>query len=198
MGFPGEEMISTAIEKFSDGIIQKMNEAEAKRDREFTLKLKELEFYKTQYTKELKEIFDYWFDLVRVTHIKDNKNISEQERNNYERRYKDLMKVDKIALYKMNTLKYGGKETGRIFAMQSKILQPAYSNQPASTAFYLWCTILCVLKHDILGQELDPLDVIQVLVNDYDDNEGQIIEARRYVLDLYKNTYQETPFWAYE
>ncbi len=198
MGFPGEEMISTAIEKFSDGIIQKMNEAEARRDREFTLKLKELEFYKTNYSKELKDIFDYWFDAVRVTHIKDNKNITEQERKNYEQRYSNLTKIDKIALYKMNTLKYGGKETGRIFAIESKLHQPAYSNQPKSTALYMWCAILCVLKHDILGQELDPLDIIQVLVNDYDDNEDQINEARRYVIDLYVKTYQEVPFWAYE
>lgn len=44
MGFPGEEIVSTAIEKFSEGVIQKMEESEARRDREFSYKLKELEF----------------------------------------------------------------------------------------------------------------------------------------------------------
>ena len=41
MGFPGEELVGAALEKFGDGVIQKMTEAEAKRDREFSYKLKE-------------------------------------------------------------------------------------------------------------------------------------------------------------
>lgn len=61
MGFPGEELVGAALEKFGDGVIQKMTEAEAKRDREFSYKLKELEFYKSNYDKEIKSIFDSWF-----------------------------------------------------------------------------------------------------------------------------------------
>lgn len=49
MGFPGEEIVSAAIDKFGDGIIQKMDEAEARRNREFSYRLKELEFYKGNY-----------------------------------------------------------------------------------------------------------------------------------------------------
>ena len=40
MNFPGEELVSTAIETLSAGIVKKMDDAEAKRDREFTLKLR--------------------------------------------------------------------------------------------------------------------------------------------------------------
>lgn len=46
MGFPGEEIVSTAVEKLSDTLIQKMDHAEEKRNREFTYQLRELEFYK--------------------------------------------------------------------------------------------------------------------------------------------------------
>ena len=35
MGFPGEEIVSTAIGKFSDGVMRKMDEGEARRNREF-------------------------------------------------------------------------------------------------------------------------------------------------------------------
>ncbi len=89
------------------------------------------------------------------------------------------MKVEKVAKYKMNTLKYGGKETGRVFAIQSKLLQSNYKDQPFGTPLFLWSAILSVLKREILGQEIDPLDIIQVLVNDYDDQETEIIEPDR-------------------
>lgn len=196
MNFPGEELVSTAIETLSDGLIKKMDEAESKRDREFTYKLKELEFYKAGFDKELRDIFDYWFDIVRVTHIKDNKNLSEQEKNKYEKKYNEMISVDKIARYKMNTLKYGGTETGRVFAIENKLHQSKYEDQPKTVALYIWCAILSVLKKEILGQELDPLDVVRVLVNDYDENEENIIQAKEYVVSVYKKTYGEKPYWA--
>lgn len=196
MNFPGEELVSTAIETLSDGLIKKMDAAEARRDREFSYKLKELEFYKTNYDKELRDIFDFWFDAVRVTHIKNNKNLTAQERAKYEKKYNEIISVDKIARYKMNTLKYGGTETGRVFAIENKLHQPKYEDQPKGVALYMWCAILSVLKKEILGQDLDPIDIVQVLVNDYDDNEKSIVEAKKYIANVYEVTYGEKPYWA--
>ena len=196
MNFPGEELVSTAIETLSDGLIKKMDEAEAKREREFAYKLKEIEFYKSGFDKELRDIFDYWFDIVRVTHIKDNPNLTTQEKEKYEKKYKEMLSVDKIARYKMNTLKYGGSETGRVFAIENKLHQKKYDNQPPMVALYMWCAILSVLKKEILGQELNPLDVVQVLVNDYDENEKSMIKAKNFVARVYKSTYGNEAYWA--
>lgn len=196
MEFPFEGTLNTAIEKIADGIITKINLNEEKRNREFTYKLKELEFYKSNYEKDLKDIFDYWFELVRVTHIKDNENLTEQERQNHQKKYKDLLSTNKISRYKMNSLKYGGTETGRILAIQNLLLQEEYSDQPKTVSLYVWCVILSVLKKDILGQDLDPVDVIRVLVNDYDKNKNEIEEAQKYVVDLYKYIYKDNPKWA--
>lgn len=195
MNFLGEELVSTAIETFSTGLIKELDDAEAKRNREFSLKLCELEFYKTNYGRELREIFDYWFDVVRIAHIKDNPNITPAEREKYAKRYKELVSVDKIAQHKMNTLKYGGKETGRVFAIENKLHQKQYANQPKFVALYVWCSILAVLKKEILGQEIDPLDIIQVLVTDYDENKTETLAAKKYILDVYKKTYGEGTYW---
>ena len=191
--------ISTAnaiIEKISDGIIAKMNINEERRNREFAYQLKELEFYKSNYEKDLKEVFDYWFDLVRITHIKDNKGITEQEKTKYQKKFAEMLSIDKISQYKMKTLKYGGIETSRILAMQNKLLQHNYVDQPKETSLFIFCTILSVLKKEILGQDLDPIDIIQVLVNDFDDNETSVQRAKEYVVKTYKKTYGNAPFWA--
>ena len=82
-GMPFEGVISTAIEKIADGVITKMNHAEERRNREFTYQLKELEFYKSNYEKDLKDIFDYWFEVVRIVHIKDNIHLTEPERKRH-------------------------------------------------------------------------------------------------------------------
>lgn len=195
MNFPGEELVSAAIDNLSAGLIKKMDESEARRTREFTLKLRELEFYKTNYDKELRDIFDYWFEVVRITHIKDNPNLTETERAKHAKRYNELISIDKIAKYKMNTLKYGGKETGRVFAIENKLHQEEYSDQPKAVGLYMWCSILAVLKRDILGQEIDTTDIIQVLVTDYDKNEELILTAKEYILEVYKKTYNSEPYW---
>ncbi len=187
--------INTAIEKISDGVIAKMNINEERRNREFTYQLKELEFYKSNYNKDLKDIFDYWFELVRVTHIKDNKNLSDSERKRNQKIYAELMNVDKVSKYKLNTLKYGGVETGRVLALHNLLLQEEYKDKPTATALYLWCVILATLKKEILGQDLDPLDVIRVLVNDYNKNEDSMIKAQKYVVKVYKDIYKESPKW---
>ena len=189
MELPFESTVNTAIEKIADGVITKVNINEERRNREFTYQLKELEFYKSNYEKDLKAIFDYWFEVVRVTHIKDKESLSEDTRKKYQKRYTELTNIETVARYKMNTLKYGGTETGRILALQNKLLQPEYEDQPKEVALYIWCKILSVLKKDILGQYIDPLDIIQILVNDYDANEQKILVAKEYVEKLYKKTY---------
>ena len=78
-----------------------------------------------------------------------------------------------------------------ILALQNKLLQPEYSDQPKEVVLYIWCKILSVLKKDILGQYIDPLDIIQILVNDFDANESQILSAKKYVDDLYEKTYSK-------
>lgn len=190
------EKISKAVEIISENVIQRMEEAEKRREREFTYKLKELEYYKSNYDKELKDIFNYWFDIVRITHIKDNKNLSTNEKEKYQKKYDEMMKVDKISRYKINTLKYGGKETGRAFALEMKLHQDKYNHQPLATALFMWCAILAVLKKEILGQEINPLDIIQVFVNDFDDNEEKIKEARDFASNVYQHVYGEIPFWG--
>lgn len=196
MEIPFESTVNTAIEKISDGVIAKMNHAEEKRNREFTYQLKELEFYKSNYEKDLKDIFDFWFELVKITHIKDNKNLTEQEQQRLNKKYKEMLSIMKIATYKMNTLKYGGTETGRVLAIESVLHQEKYNDQPEATALFVWCAILAVLKKDILGQDLDPVDIIRVLVNDFDDNIENITKAKKYVKKLYKNIYKEEPYWV--
>lgn len=189
MGIPGEELISTAIEQVVAGVQLKVSQIEENRNREFLHQMKELEFYKSNYEKDLKNIFDYWFDVVRVTHIKDNVHLTEPERQRYKKKYQELVNVDKISQYKINTLKYGGRETGRILALQNRLQQEAYNDRPPQTELYIWCKILSVLKKDILGQDLDPLDILRVLVNDYDEHEKEVLAAQKYVDKVYIKTY---------
>lgn len=196
MEIPFESTVNTAIEKISDGVIAKMNHAEEKRNREFTYQLKELEFYKSNYEKDLKDIFDFWFEIVKITHIKDNENLTEQERQRLNKKHKEMLSVMKIATYKMNTLKYGGTETGRVLAIESVLHQEKYNDQPELTVLFVWCAILAVLKKDILGQDLDPVDIIRVLANDFDDNIDDIKKAKKYVKKLYKDIYKEDPYWV--
>ena len=188
-------MINIIVEKIADGIIAKMNLNDAQKNREFTYQLKELEFYKSNYEKDLKDIFDYWFELVRVVQIKENKNLLEQDKKKYQKRYEELINIEKVSKYKINTLKYGGKETGRVLALFNRLNQKKYNDQPKETPLFIWCSILAVLKKDILGQEIDPEDIIRVLVNDYDDNKSKIQEAKEYVKKVYEMTYSDSPEW---
>ena len=183
MELPGEGLIKSAIEQIVSGVQIRVSQIEESRNREFMHQMKELEFYKSNYERDLKDIFDYWFEVVRITHIKDNKHLTPQERERHNKKYLELVKVDKIAKYKMNTLKYGGSATSRVLALKNKLQQERYADQPSFVPTYMFCKILSVLKKDILGQDLDPLHIIQVLVNDYDDNEEKIIEAQKYVED---------------
>lgn len=97
MEVPGESVVNTIVEKVSDGIIAKMNINEERRNREFTYQLKELEFYKSGYDKELRSLFDYWTELVWLAQFKDNGCLSQSEKEKYNKRYNELIHIDKIA-----------------------------------------------------------------------------------------------------
>ena len=97
----------------------------------------------------------------------------------------------------MNTLKYGGKETGRILALESTLHNKKYDDKPEQVALFVWCSVLAVLKRDVLGQDTDALDIIRVLINDlYDgDNYKNLMNAKEYTVNVYKEIYGEKPYW---
>lgn len=196
MEVPGESVVNTIVEKVSDGIIAKMNINEERRNREFTYQLKELEFYKSGYDKELRSLFDYWTELVWLAQFKDNGCLSQSEKEKYNKRYNELIHIDKIAKNKINTIKYGGKETGRVLALQSKLQQEKYKDQPTLVIVYTWCSVIAVLKKEILGQFISTTDIMQILITNLDDNMEEIKKAKEYIKNVYKETYKEEPYWT--
>lgn len=196
MEVPGESVVNTIVEKVSDGIIAKMNINEERRNREFTYQLKELEFYKSGYDKELRSLFDYWTELVWLAQFKDNGCLSQSEKEKNNKRYNELIHIDKIAKNKINTIKYGGKETGRVLALQSKLQQEKYKDQPTLVIVYMWCSVIAVLKKEILGQFISTTDIMQILITNLDDNMEEIKKAKEYIKKVYKETYKEEPYWT--
>lgn len=196
MEVPGESVVNTIVEKVSDGIIAKMNINEERRNREFTYQLKELEFYKSGYDKELRSLFDYWTELVWLAQFKDNGCLSQSEKEKYNKRYNELIHIDKIAKNKINTIKYRGKETGRVLALQSKLQQEKYKDQPTLVIVYMWCSVIAVLKKEILGQFISTTDIMQILITNLDDNMEEIKKAKEYIKKVYKETYKEEPYWT--
>ena len=196
MEMPGESVVNTIIEKVSDGVITRMNINEERRNREFTYQLKELEFYKSGYDKELRSLFDYWTELVWLAQFKDNGCLSQSEKEKYNKRYNELIHIDKIAKNKINTIKYGGKETGRVLALQSKLQQEKYKDQPTLVIVYMWCSVIAVLKKEILGQFISTTDIMQILITNLDDNMEEIKKAKEYIKKVYKETYKEEPYWT--
>lgn len=196
MEVPGESVVNTIVEKVSDGIIAKMNINEERRNREFTYQLKELEFYKSGYDKELRSLFDYWTELVWLAQFKDNGCLSQSEKEKYNKRYNELIHIDKIAKNKINTIKYGGKETGRVLALQSKLQQEKYKDKPTLVIVYMWCSVIAVLKKEILGQFISTTDIMQILITNLDDNMEEIKKAKEYIKKVYKETYKEEPYWT--
>lgn len=196
MEVPGESVVNTIVEKVSDGIIAKMNINEERRNREFTYQLKELEFYKSGYDKELRSLFDYWTELVWLAQFKDNGCLSQSEKEKYNKRYNELIHIDKIAKNKINTIKYGGKETGRVLALQSKLQQEKYKDQLTLVIVYMWCSVIAVLKKEILGQFISTTDIMQILITNLDDNMEEIKKAKEYIKKVYKETYKEEPYWT--
>ena len=192
MGFPGEELVGAALEKFGDGVIQKMTEAEAKRDREFSYKLKELEFYKSNYDKEIKSIFDSWFGLLMNLQVATNNAASEEIKKKHQKKVDDILAIDKFINLKISTMKYCGSETGKALALYNRLLQSCYKEEkPKFSDVYMICLLLAKMKEEILGQKLDPLCLIQLLVSDYDVNLDKINESRSYVEEKWKEFFPE-------
>lgn len=188
MGLPGEEIVSTAIEKFSDGIMRKMDEGEARRNREFSYKLKELEFYKGNYDKEIKDIFDSWFNLLQNCLLADNKHLSESQKKEYRGKRDASMTPDKAVKLMIKTIKYGGTETGKALALYSQISYSFGKDEkcPKFAVVYVICVLLSTLKRDILGQDITPVTILQVLLTDYFENSDVINESRCYVEEKMK------------
>lgn len=185
MGFPGEEIVSAAIEKFSDGVIRKMDEGEARRNREFSYKLKELEFYKGNYDKEIKAVFDAWFNLLQNSLLAGNKHLTQEQKKRYQKALDEAIKPDNAFKLKISTMKYGGTETGKALALFSQVSFASNSEDkpPKFAMVYVICVLLSTLKREILGQDLAPLTILQILLNDYSESSDLINCSRCYVED---------------
>ena len=191
MGFPGEEIVSTAVEKLSDSLIQKMDHAEEKRNREFNYQLRELEFYKGNYNKEIKKIFDGWFDFLQNTLIATNKNVEESVKRHYQREVDKFTKPENAISLKIQTMKYCGTETGKILALFSLISYDRIKNEEVSkfAMVYVTCLLLSVMKKEVLGQLIAPLTILKVLLNDYEENADVVNEAVVYVEERKRELY---------
>lgn len=188
MNFPGEELISTAIDKFSDGVIKKMDNAEEKRNREFALKIKELEYYKSNYDKEIKSVFDRWFDLLQNTLISTNKATPEETKKQYKKKVDNFLKIENVTKLKIDTMKYGGKKTGEALAVFSQISYNS-SDDDKYAGVYSICELLSVLKTEILGQNLEPETIIKILITDYDENKRLIKESKDIIEKKHKELF---------
>lgn len=193
MEFPGEAIVSTAIEKFSDGILKKMDESEAKRDREFSYKLKELEFYKGNYDKEIRNIFDSWFNILQNSLLADGKFLTAEQKKKYQRMRDDAFTPEKVFKLKINTMKYGGTETGKVLALFSQISFSIGNDDdcPKFAMVYVICMLLSTLKREILGQDIAPLTILMVLLSDYIEKSAVINESRCYVEEKWTDLFPD-------
>lgn len=183
MGFPGEEIVSTAVEKLSDALIQKMDHAEEKRNREFTYQLRELEFYKGNYDKEIRKVFDGWFDFLQNTLLVANKNVDDAAKKHYQRELEKFTKPEHAVALKIQTMKYCGTETGKALALFSQISYDCGKDDtiPKFATVYVTCFLLSVMKKEVLGQDIAPLTILKVLLNDYEENAYVVNEGQAYV-----------------
>jgi hypothetical protein len=189
MSFPGEELIATTFEKVVDSAIHKMDQAEARRDREFSYKLKELEFYKGNYDKEIRSIFDDWFNLLQNSLLAKRKDITEEQRKKYEKALNESLKPDTAVKLKIKTIKYGGTETGKALALFSQISYEQQEERPFFSSVYVICFLLSTLKREILGQTIEPITILQILLTDYFEKLDVINEARAYVEEKYRTMF---------
>lgn len=56
-----------------------------------------------------------------------------------------------------------------------QIIVPTFATANAT------CFLLSVMKKDVLGQEIAPLTILKVLINDYEENAHVINEGQAYV-----------------
>ena len=69
-------------------------------------------------------------------------------------------------------------------------------NQPTLVIVYMWCSVIAVLKKEILGQFISTTDIMQILITNLDDNMEEIKKAKEYIKKVYKETYKEEPYWT--
>ena len=177
IALPFESVVKTAIEQISLGVQVKIAQDEEKRNREF---------YKNSYDKELRQVFDYWFDLARATMLTANENLTKSAKEKADKELSQLTSLSTISKKKMDTLKYGGKETCRVLALYSQMQHHPFMNDNPIGHVYLFCKVLSVIKRDILGQDVDPLNIIKVLINDYSENEKEVLRSRKYIEKEYE------------
>ncbi len=175
--------VTAALEAFTKGAIQKMEESEARRDRDFSYKLKELEFYKSNYDKEIKSLFDDWFNFLQNALLSTNKYLSFEEQKKYKKAVAEASKPETVVKRTIKTMKYGGTETGKTLALvnQITIISEADDECPFFAKQYAVCMLLSTLKKEILGQEITPITMMQILTNDYIKCAELINEGRCYV-----------------
>ena len=82
------------IEQITAGILLKISQNDEIKNREFLFKMKELEFYKSNFEKDLKDIFNYWFELVMLSFIKDNEHIDEKKNKELNAKFNRLLSIE--------------------------------------------------------------------------------------------------------
>ena len=191
MKFLGEELFKTVAEQITNAAIEKMELAEERRNREFTYQLKEFEFYKTHYEKDIKGIFDEWFDFLNSSLIVSNKNISAEMKKAYQRKIDAFTKPEKIIPLKIKTMKYCGTETGKALALFSQISFDLNKDTtiPSFVSVFAICELLATMKEEVLGQKLTPETMLKVLLIDYEENADVINEAIAYATERKKELF---------
>ena len=186
MNFPGEELITTAVEKIGEGLLHKMDEAEERRNREFSYKLKELEFYKSNYDKEIRSIFDKWFGYMQNLMISTNKSVDNNTKQSYQKKLDDFMKPENTIKLLSDTIKYCGSETSKALAVFMKISRSDTDNKTYNIVYSVF-NLLATMKTEVLGQKLEPDVLLQVYITDLDTHKSDMEEARKTISKYLKN-----------
>lgn len=115
--------------------------------------------------------------------IVTNKNVEESVKRHYQREIDKFTKPENAISLKIQTMKYCGTETGKILALFSQISYDQIRNEdvPKFAMVYVTCLLLSVMKKEVLGQLIDPLTILKVLLNDCEENAGIVNEAVVYV-----------------
>lgn len=137
---------------------------------EFESTMKRLDYYRSQNENEIKLIFGYWIELIRLVQIKDNENLDIKAKNKAQADYNKLMKVEKISEMNTLTLKYGEENT-----IQTLRTIHYFNNTEQNNGYismYGYMSLFCSLKEDILNIKTYPLDVLGLYVNDIWEEEN--------------------------
>ena len=193
MSFPGEELIASAIDNVTNAALHKLDVAEAQRNREFAYSIKELEYYKGNYDKELKNTFENWFGFLENLIVATSNNASDEIKRQKQKRIDETLKFENAIKLKINTMKYGGTETGKALALFSKVSHEYKRTKsvPSFAMIYVICKLLSVLKRDILGQDITPLTMLKILLIDYDEYSDVINDSRAYVENIFIKMFED-------